>query len=247
MTGMRPAFVLMIAFRLAAAADASLATYFPPDTKAVVGIRLRPLIDAGLFQGAKTSNLFEKTPLAGFDPLKDLDEILIGTNGVGEKPPAIMVLRGRLPLEQLSRDAVRYKDIAILESREHPQGIVALIDGTTAIAGEPDQVRAAIDRIGQSTLAEPSWVTRMETLRGSCAIWGFGEGLDTVGAPGDLSSIDRFEFGVALDRGLRLAAEFHVRTPEAAEKMAASLKMIEVMMQGQKQPVKNAGFNLRAD
>ena len=246
-----------MALRLATAADASLSAYFPPDTKAVAGIQLRAIAAAGLFQGIdaeirKTAaSLLEKGPLAGFDPLKDLDEVLIATSGAGDKAPAILVLRGRFPLDKLEAAAKRYRDVPILEGPEQKGGWLAFIDSGTAIAGEAEMVRAAIDRRGQDIHANAPWLTRMETLRAKCAIWGFGEGLDAAGAPagkaGDLSSIDRFEFGVAFDRGLRLAAEVHMRTPQDAEKLTSTLRLVEAMMKEQKKTSKNTAFDIRAD
>jgi hypothetical protein len=256
---MRPAFVLLIALRLAAAADSSVGAFFPTDTKAVIGIRLQALGAAGLFQGMDTeirksaAGMFEKSPLAGFDPLKDLDEVLIATTGTGEKPPAILVLRGRFPLDKLDAGTKRYRDAAFLESPNPQQSsaIIALINANTAILGDAEQVIAAIDRASTDANANAPWLARMEALRAKCSIWGFGEGLESLAGPeakpGDLSSIDRFEFGVAFEKGLKLAAEIHVRTPQDAEKLSASLKLVEAMMKGPKKTAKNTGFTMRAD
>lgn len=247
-----------MAVRLAAAADATLGAFFPPDTKAVIGFRLKALSGAGLFHGIDTeirknaSGVFEKSPLEGFDPLKDLDEVVIASSGVGETAPAIVVMRGRFPIDKLDASATRYRNAAILESPNPKQanGVLALIDGSTAIAGEAAHVRAAIDRMGEEIEGKAPWIPRMEALRSKCAIWGFGDELESTGAPGkpgDLSSIDRFEFGIGFERGLKLAAEIHARTPEDAAKMTTSLKLIEAMLKGQKKTAKSAGFDMRVD
>ena len=139
---MRPVLVLLAALRFALAADAGMAGYFPPDTKVVLGIHVRALADAGLFQ--EVAGSIPKELLPGFDVMKDLDEVLIGTSGEGKKPPALAVLRGRFNMEKFARDATRYNGVPVL-------GSVALIDETTAIAGDMELVHAAIDRRGQET------------------------------------------------------------------------------------------------
>jgi hypothetical protein len=254
---MRSLFVLLAVVRLAAAADSSLGAYFPPDTKAVVGVHVRSIIDNPLFADAiaevrtKSAAILTQTPLAGFDPLKDLDEILFATSGKGEKPPAIAVLLGRFPVEQLGQDARRYREVPILQSPKQPQGALALIDSSTAIAGPAADVRAAIDRRAEATSGLTALMSRVDTLRSRYSIWGFGDGIETAARgkrPGDFSSIDRFEFGVALDRGLRINAQIHVRTPQDFEKMAATIRMVEAMINAAKakKPANDTSVELSA-
>src|SRR5262245_17245776 len=253
MAGMRPAFVLLTALRLASAGDVAIESYFPSGTKAVIGIRLDSLNKAGLFQGIdgevkKTAaGLLQKMPLAGFDPFKDLDEVIIATTGDGEKPPTIAVLRGKFPIEKIPQDAPRYRDFPIIGGAN---GLVALIDGSTAIAGEPAEVQAAIDH--RESPASGAWLSRGEALRSQCAIWGIGEGLEKAGAPagqpGGLPPIDRFEFGASFNQGLRLAAEIQLGSAADAEKFAASLRLVEAMIKtpNRKSP-KGPGFDLRVE
>ena len=124
---MRYLFVLLAALRFAAAADSSLAAYFPSNTKAVVGVNVRGLIDNPMFGDAvaeiraKSAGLLAQTPLAGFDPLKDLDEILFATSGQGDNPPAIAVLRGRFEVEQLAKDAPAIAKFRFCKVRSSPR------------------------------------------------------------------------------------------------------------------------------
>jgi len=229
-----------------------------PDTKVVLGVNVRGMIDNPIFGDAvaeiraKSAGLLAQTPLAGFDPLQDLDEIVIATSGKGEKPPAIVVLKGRFPVEQLSRVATRYHEVPILQSPQQPEGVLALIDSSTVIAGTANEVRQAIDRNAAPANAG-ALIARAETLRARYGIWGFGDGIEPAASrtsrPGDLSAVDRFEFGLAFDRGLRVSAEIHLRTAEEAEKMAATLRLIEGMINNQKgkRPSKDPGFELRAE
>ena len=155
---MRPVLVLLAALRFALATDAGMTGYFSPDTKVVLGVNVRNLVDAGLFQ--EVAGSLPKEILPGFDVMKDLDEVIIGTNGNGEKPPSLAVLRGRFSMEKFARDATRYNGVPVL-------GPVALIDETTAIAGDMELVHAAIDRREQFMNALP----RIDAMRQRYSIW----------------------------------------------------------------------------
>ena len=256
---MRYVFVLLAAFRLANAADSSIAAYFPPDTKVVFGVNVRSLIDNPLFADtvaeirAKSAGLLAQTPLASFDLLKDLDEIILATNGKGEKPPAIAVLRGRFQLDVLAKTATKYHDVAILQTPQQPDGALALIDDSTALAGATADIHAAIDRHAAASSGSAALLARVETLRNRYGIWGFGDGIEksnTPARPGDLSAIDRFEVGLGLDRGLRINAEIHLRTAQDAEKMTATLRLVEGMINASKSKTpmpKGSGMELRAE
>src|SRR5262245_8558128 len=103
---MRPVLVLLAALRFALATDAGMAGYLPADTTVVLGINVRAVVDSGLFQ--EVAGSIPKEILPGFDVMKDLDEVLIGSTGTGEKPPSLAVLRGRFNMEKFALGATRY-------------------------------------------------------------------------------------------------------------------------------------------
>jgi hypothetical protein len=117
------------------------------------------------------------------------------------------------------------------------KSVLALLDATTAVAGEPAAVRAAIDRRGHGAPLDAKLAARVQALAGRFDIWGTGERPEGFVAPTgkreDLDSIDRFEFGVRVSNGLALAAEIHARSPKDAEKLAASVAMLQAMMSAQ--------------
>src|SRR5260370_38734931 len=85
-------FTILVTTFPAAASDTGFPDYLPSETKAVFGIRMRDVI--GLLQSqsfaaewhSTGARLMAQTPLAVFDPLKDLDEGLITSIGKGENP-----------------------------------------------------------------------------------------------------------------------------------------------------------------
>ena len=232
----------LVAARMVAAANPAL-NFLPADTKVVIGIRVSAIRESALFKDAGTDaqNLgaewMKLVAITGFDPLHDIDEVLIFSSADSEKAAALMAVRGRFNLERMGAGAKRYKGIALVGEGAGGKSVLALLDATTAVAGEPAAVRAAIDRRGHGAPLDAKLAARVQALAGRFDIWGTGERPEGFVAPTgkreDLDSIDRFEFGVRVSNGLALAAEIHARSPKDAEKLAASVAMLQAMMSAQ--------------
>ncbi len=92
----------------------------------------------------------------GFDPRRDLHEILAATSGtVGPNGQgALIVGRGSFQPTQITAAATanggtvtQYRGFNILSSADQgSNGAVVFLDTTTAVMGDPDTVKAAIDR-----------------------------------------------------------------------------------------------------
>jgi hypothetical protein len=236
---MRLALLALVAARLVVAGDSAL-NFLPADTKVVVGIRVSAIRESALFKdaGADAQKLGEEwmkmVAITGFDPLHDIDDILIFSPADNEKAATLMAVRGRFNLERMGAGAKRYKGIALVGEGADGKSVVALLDATTALAGEPAAVRAAIDRRGHGAPLDAALAARVQSLAERFDIWGTGERPEGFVAPTgkreDLDSIDRFEFGIRISKGLEFAAEIHARSPQDAEKLAASVTMLQAMM-----------------
>jgi hypothetical protein len=240
---------LFSAFAAQAATDAAIPSYLPPDTQVVIGVRVRGLVDSSLFKKIPTDfsgvNV-EWTKLAssmGFDPLRDLDDVLIATNARGQDAPALIVAHGRFENLQLPSRGPMYHGIAINQGKG-ANGGMALLDGNTALLGDPAMIRRAIDRRGAASQLDPAMVAILNSLRVSYDIWGYGHippGLVPPNANAQgLDSIDRFQFGLRLSNGLVVEATLHTRTSQDGEKLVASARMLEAMVKMQ-QPSASAG------
>ena len=209
----------------------------------MIGIRVSAIRESALFKDAGTDaqNLgaewMKLVAITGFDPLHDIDEVLIFSSADSEKAAALMAVRGRFNLERMGAGAKRYKGIALVGEGAGGKSVLALLDATTAVAGEPAAVRAAIDRRGHGAPLDAKLAARVQALAGRFDIWGTGERPEGFVAPTgkreDLDSIDRFEFGVRVSNGLAFAAEIHARSPKDAEKLAGSVAMLQAMMSAQ--------------
>lgn len=257
--GMR--FVLTaLALLLSAASQAAervLPDFIPPGTNLVLGFSLRGLADSELvkaYAGAAkimSTDYLKGSPLAGLDPFKDIDDVIVAVAGEGEKAPALVVLRGRFNVEKLAAGAERYHDVPIFKDAKNAGGILALLDTSTAIAGDPAQVQAAIDRRGKGARPAEALVERVQALQSRFDIWGVGDvpkGIIPAGATApELQAIDRFEFGASLRHGLELTGQIHARSSKDTEKMMASLQLLAAMMKLQAPPSTGAKFDLQSD
>jgi hypothetical protein len=219
-----------------------------------MGLRVRALTESSLFQensdsAKKMSEGWTKlVAFTGFDPLHDVDEVLLTSPADRDNAPALLVVRGRFNTEKLGAGAERYHGVAIHKNSGGGAGVLALLDATTALAGDLPAVKAAIDRHGKAIAYDGELVARVASLRERFDVWGTGERPQGFVAPGgqneQLSSIDRFEFGLRITHGLELGAEVHARSHKDAEALAASLGMLQLMAKSQSNA---ATFDVKLD
>lgn len=250
-------FVCLLAARAVAAADLAFPDFLPPATKIMFGIQVRSLAASSLAQGvapdlnAAGSDWLKLVSLAGFDPLRDIEEVLIASTGEGQNATALAVARGTFDLARFSAHAQRYHGVAVSGGGKPSTSVMAMLDASTVILGDLPQVRAAIDRRGAGARLDPALAAAAASLRGRYDIWGLG---DRPGAlvpksaqPDGLDSIDRFQFGISVSHGLELAAAIHAASAKDAEKLTASMRLIETMLKAQQPSANSAKLDIRAE
>ena len=251
---MRLVLVALVAARLAAAGDSAL-NFLPADTKVVIGIRVSAIRESALFRyvGTDAQKLGEDwmklVAIAGFDPLHDIDEILIFSPADSEKAATLMAVRGRFNLERMGAGAKSYHGVAMVGGGTPGNSVLALLDATTAVAGEAPAVRAAIDRRGHGAPLDANLLARVQALTERFDIWGTGERpegfVPPTGKRDEFDSIDRFEFGIRIGKGFELAAEIHARSPEDAGKLAALVASLQAIMSGREAAAPNVDVQVK--
>src|ERR1035441_8379849 len=89
-----------------AAGDSAL-NFLPADTKVVIGIRVSAIRESALFKDAGTDarklgdEWMKMVAITGFDPIHDIDEILIFSAAGNDKADALIAVRGGFNLERL--------------------------------------------------------------------------------------------------------------------------------------------------
>jgi len=207
---------------------------------------------------APTLELMKNSPAPGFDPRTDVDDVIFASGAENGKPTALIVLRGRFDVSRFPGPSTSYKGVSIFGGDRQGDGsmplglrdsAVAVLDPYTVVIGNRAQLHAAIDRRGRPSGVSPALAEKARSMADRFEIWGVGDlpkgYLPPSGAPGELDSIDHFEFGASLRQGLEITTEMHVRSPKDAEKMAESIQSIEAMLKNQPS-ASGTKFDLRA-
>jgi hypothetical protein len=239
----------LLPFLLAApvycAEQTALVDLLPADAQIAFGIKVHSVLNSELAKNltaemkGQTAEWQKLIALSGFDPLNDLDEVLIASTGAGEKAPTLIVARGKFDVAKLAANAEIYNGVPLVTS-QNPKapGVYGFLDETTAIAGDPDTVRAAIDHRGQAASLDAKLASQISEYRDRYDIWAVvnrPEGLakfvpkSNGPAASGLDSIDHFQFGLSVQKGLELAAEVHARTAKDAEQLSSTLQFLDAM------------------
>jgi hypothetical protein len=180
----RPAIAFLLFAVLLPAADQQLLGLLMPDAKVVAGVNVdqaknSPFGQFLLSQVPNSNDGFAKlTGLTGFDPRRDLRELLMGTVGQpGQK--GLVLARGTFDAARIFAAAQQgghtvetYKGVQILTGKEDSlTHAVAFVDGSIAIAGDLDSVHGAIDRRSTSSAIDPTLASKVDQLSGSLDAW----------------------------------------------------------------------------
>lgn len=230
---MRWTSLLLLGAALAGAAppaDGVLPGFIAPDTRVVFGIQLRHILDSPLGKSLTSgAGKFSVPELAGLDLMRDVDELLVATNAEGDNPPGLLVLLGRFhPARGKS-----YHNVPVIETSTAGASLIAFLDESTAIAGKPSDVHAAIDHPGQGSSAAAGFSARAGELAGRYDVWAIGSHLPNTGHGEQVDAVDGFSFGAALGEGLAITADIHLRSEADAGKIESSLRLFEAVLQAQ--------------
>ncbi len=139
-------------------ADPELLSLAMPDSQLLAGVNadralLSPLGQFLLaqFEQAPGNDLQKLVETTGFDPRRDIREILVSMKGLPNQPVFVVMARGAFDPSKIQASAVTegatldaYKGVSVIQIEKDKA--MAFPDATLAIFGEPADVRAAIDR-----------------------------------------------------------------------------------------------------
>jgi len=108
--------VLLLALTAAPGRAADLDKYLPPDTETIVTFNVKQLLESavvkkfGVLEHAKEAlkNMDEVGDVLkdlGFDPFKDLDQVIVAGPGGNEKDKGLIIVHGKFDLEKFKKKA----------------------------------------------------------------------------------------------------------------------------------------------
>lgn len=159
--------------------DPALAALIPPDSTMLAGVRMADIRATPLYKkmlaGQRLARLDEFARQTGFDPRRDVRELLVASNG----KDSLVAARGTFNVhvfEGMTRST--YKGFT-LYTRD--RGGVALIDNSTAIAGTLEAVRAALDRRESGNRSGPvELLARARQIPPENQVWSVANGFDNL-------------------------------------------------------------------
>ena len=159
--------------------DPVLAALVPPDATMLAGLRMADIRATPLYRkmlaGKHLERLDEFARETGFDPRRDVRELLVASNGKDN----LVAARGTFNVrafDGMTRST--YKGFT-LYTRD--RGGVTLIDSSTAIAGTLEAVHAALDRRGSGGSSGPAeLLARARQIPPENQVWSVSNGFDSL-------------------------------------------------------------------
>lgn len=191
------ALILVFAAAIVPAADPTLMNLVMPDARMISGFdveraKTSPFGQFLLSQMASSDPSFEQFVTAtGFDPRRDLHEVLIASSGTPDNARGVLLFRGSfdapriVAMAKLNGATIKpYKGIEILSGTKSggpwsfnmggtkTDGAFTFLDNGTAVLGDARSLRAVIDRRGVGRGPNPRLAARVRQLSEQYHAWG---------------------------------------------------------------------------
>jgi len=249
-----------------AAADQTMMELVMPDARVVAHIHLGRILASPIGQALKTE-VDKAQPqwqqqlisTAGVDLSKVVDEVLIAsTAGTGKNPPTLLIVRGSFdPAQVMSWTGgkgkmTEFEGVPMLLSTGKDDGAVAFLDGSLAVLGSPEDVKAAIRRRGHGgpvgTVAE-----KLSQFEGRYDVWVVANGpfpaLPSKASNGPvkadfLQHIEAVQGGARFSPDFELSAEIVLRSEKDAAGMADGVRWLQGVLSAQQQKAGKDNFSV---
>jgi hypothetical protein len=220
-------------------ADTGLGAFVPPDTVALAGMRMDQLRNTPTYQKLRLQHRFSELDdlkaRTGFDPTRDVNELLVATNG----KDAVTIARGQFHPTDMGAKKVAYKGYTL---HVRGEGAYALIDSSTAVAGTEPAVRAAIDQYksGARSATVSALLARGRAIAPQNQIWAVSdspEAFTSLGQTGPgtgagnaanvgkvFGQLERLSFAADLTRGLNAVATGDCKAEQDAKAIGDLLR-----------------------
>jgi len=260
---------------VASAADPEMMNLVMPDARMIVEIKVGSIMASpigsalkeGMQQGinerlrtAADQNRPEWQQIAALGSIDwshALQDVLIA-GGPGKPAEALTIVRGSLGLAQLqglpgySAKTAEYKGVPLLASAKPGNGVVAFLDNSILLLGQMDEVKAAIDRRGQSHPL-PAALAAQIAKYARYDVWfaqiGPAQPLAEKAASSPagakvaeyLSKLAGINGGIRFSPDFDLAADIEARTDKAAGEITQGLHWLTGLMQSQAKAADKGG------
>ncbi|MEP7365389.1 MAG: hypothetical protein ABI972_19215 [Acidobacteriota bacterium] len=173
-----------------AAADPTMLKAVMPDAEFVAGADIAKVMNSPFGQfalskiGAEDKKLQAMIELTGFDPRRDLSEVLIASKNITGKGNAVVMVRGTFDLAKLTAAASlhgaalnSYNGVTMfsLDPKKPTEGVVALLPGL-AIGGPDEDVKSTVDRFQSGKGTPPAITVQANAASAKYDAWAVSNG-----------------------------------------------------------------------
>jgi hypothetical protein len=271
---MKPFRNLLFAFAAtclsALAADQALLKMLPGDAMFIAGINADQIRTSRFGQflldqlKSEEQNMEKFISMTGFDPRRDLKELIVASNDARGHGKAIVIARGRFDAARISQFArssgaasTFYRGVEVLTGNDRSggnSGWMAILDASTAIAGEQDAVKAAIERrSGNGGGMKAETLEKINELSTRYDAWMVSASLERLAdevrpevgqtMQGNLmAAMQSVTGGVRFGANIEVMAEAVMRSDKDAQAMVDVVKFLAGMMQLNSEDKKAAEF-----
>jgi hypothetical protein len=244
------------------AADATLVNLIPADAKSVAGVNVDRAVGSAFGQYVlqemaekdKKGGLAKLEDATGFDPRRDLREVLMvstGAPGTGKLSNSLVLVRANIDVTRVVAHArkegatiTNYKEATIIaDPNRSGEAWVAMVDGL-AVIGNPENVKAALDRRAQPSQTTAAMRAKIQDLSGRYDAWMHtlvptgtfpsavpGNHGNTQLNPQVLQAIEQASAGVHFGSNVEIGAEAVTRSDRDATALADVLRFVASMAQ----------------
>ena len=239
------------------AADTQLLNLVMPDAQVMAGINVTnaEISPFGQFLLNKITagdqGLQDFVQQTGFDPTKDVSEILAASNGNHATPSGLVLAKGNFNVSQFlsliaadkNHQVSMYGAATLITSTKASDNYaVAFLANSIAIAGDAASVKGAVDRGTGTTAISPALATQVQTLSTNNDAWSIS--IASLGAliPGGTTSpsanpvavqtlqlvknIQSANSGVKFGANVQFTAQAVADSPQNANSLADVIKMV---------------------
>lgn len=255
-------FSLVLVAAPSQAADPSLWQLIAPDAAVLIGINVGRIKSSTIGrsivpQMQPTDEALKKmVELTGFDPLRDLEEVLIAVPPGKNQGRGLVLLRGSFEASRLLELAklgdarlTAFQGIQIATIQQQDPFALACLSNTLALAGDPESVRAAIARRSSPSRLNPALQAKASQLSATYDFWlaALTPVADLAGEVPDpklsgmagemLKSIKQASGGIKLGTKLEVSLELETRSDKDALALRDVLKFVAGMALTQAKPM----------
>ena len=167
------------------AADPQLLNLVMPDAKVLAGVNVEQAKGTQFGQyvlnqlQSEDAHMQQLVTLTGFDPRRDVRELLVASDGVPGGKTGLALARGNFDVAKITAAATLqgaasevYNSITILEDPKKQSMGIAFLDSTTVVAGDIASVKGAIDRMKIAQPLPAAVLVKVNQWSNSQDAWG---------------------------------------------------------------------------